>query len=863
MLQRIAIIFLFLVTASITYADIHVYGTAVSGNVGENVKVTFKVDGFQDVTGFQFVIKYDQSKLSYVKLDDLSALSLSENTNFTVIPSEGKIKTQWDDPQTTGADLANGTILLSVVFNGICGEQSQVDLIKDGFFDLLFIDPFGDVIPTTITPADVTVTGAPCGGAQPVLTIGSNIPVKSGEQVCIPVKAGAGFDAISGMKTEIVFPDGCGVINEIRNLTTILPDFTISDIGITGNKVVVDWTSSGAGTISEGTTIFQICYTPGDGCCDQTKPITFQNNIFSISGGGTTDVATSGSMKVSCDIVQPCNITGFGLIASDHTAPTGSDIKMTVTVKDFKDIVSMGYSLDWDPTCLELNATTPVELPANNLLTGLTLGSFNSPSQGCLIVFWFDSEANGITLPDDYVLFTVNFKVLGTSGVCKVNFGSKCMSSTAEILNVNGTSLPLNFCSGDVTIGTPGLSIVDVSKSDATCADLCDGAIEIKVVGASSPVISWSNGAGNVTKLTNLCPGNYTVTVTDGANSTSKTYTISSPPAIVVAVASVTPATGGGNNGAIDINVSGGSGNFSYAWSTTPPATTQDISNLTAGSYSVTVTDVNSKCTATLSVAVTDGNTALSGSIQAKKFGEFDLSCANACDGALTAVPSGGTPPYTYLWSRGAATTATITEVCAGNYSVTITDAGGKTSAANYAILSPAAIKADFDITFPTDEETKDGSIRIIPSGGAGNYSYVWTTPEGSASTDALVNIGTGLYSVTVSDINGCTSLFSKTLTPGGKECFESIGAITPNGDGKNDKLLITCLGNIQSKLLVFNRWGQLVYEASNYANNWEGTDPSGNPLPDGGYYWVLEVKETTGAIQIYKGSVSIIRSLK
>jgi gliding motility-associated-like protein len=863
MLQRIAIIFLFLISASLTFADIRVYGSATPGNVGENVKVTFKVDGFQDVTGFQFVIKYDPAKLSFVKFDDLSALSLSESTNFSVIANEGKIKTQWDDPQTTGADLANGTILLSVVFNGICGDQSVVNLIKDGFFDLLFIDPFGDVIPSTIEAANVTITGAPCGGEKPVLTVNSNIPVKSGEQICIPIKAGTGFESISGMKTDIVFPDGCGTINEIRNLTTILPGFDVNDIAITGNKVLLNWSSSGAGTIAAGTTIFEICYTPGDGCCDQTKPIAFQNSTFTKSGGGTLDVTTDGSMKVSCDIVQPCNFTGFGLIASDHTAPTGSNIKMTVSVKDFKDIVSMGYSLDWDPNCLELDATTPVELPANNLLTGLTLGSFNSPSQGCLIVFWFDSEANGFTLPDDYVLFTVNFKVKGTSGICKVNFGSKCMSSTAEILDVNGTSLPLNFCSGDVTIGTAVLGIVDVSKKDATCADACNGSVEVSVVGATNPVISWSNGAGNVTKLTNLCPGNYTVTVTDGANSTSKTYTISAPPAIVVAVASVTPATGGGNNGAIDINVSGGSGNFSYQWSTTPPSTTQDISNLAAGNYTVTVTDVNNSCTSTLAVTVTDGNTALSVSINAKKYGELDLSCSGTCDGELTAVPAGGKPPYAYKWSRDGVTTSVLSNVCAGSYTVTITDADGKTSTANYAILSPSPIKADFDITYPTDAETKDGSIRVIPSGGAGGYTYQWTNPDGVGNVDAVSGIGVGVYAVKVTDKNGCSIVFSKTLTPGGKECFEGIGAITPNGDGKNDKLLITCLGNIQNKLIIFNRWGQKVYESSNYSNNWEGTDGTGNPLPDGGYYWVLEVKETTGAIQVYKGAVSIIRSFK
>ena len=95
------------------------------------------------------------------------------------------------------------------------------------------------------------------------------------------------------------------------------------------------------------------------------------------------------------------------------------------------------------------------------------------------------------------------------------------------------------------------------------------------------------------------------------------------------------------------------------------------------------------------------------------------------------------------------------------------------------------------------------------------------------------------------------------------KDVFSGIGAITPNGDGKNDRLLITCASTTVNKFSVFNRWGQLVYEESNYKNGWEGIDKHGTTLPDGGYYWILEVKETNGSTQVYKGSVSIIRSFR
>lgn len=862
MLQRFTFLFICLIISAVSYSQLRVYGTSVSGNVGENVKVSFKVEGFQDITGFQFVIKYDQTKLSYVRLDDLTALSLTSD-NFTLIESEGKIKTQWDDPSTVGADLSNGSILFSVVFNGICGSTSQVNLIKDGFFDLLFIDPNGDQVPVTIEPAAVTVTGTPCGGAPAVLQIDNSILANADEKKCFAVKASTGFTNITGLQTEIVLPTGCGTINEITNINSSIPGLTASNISISGNKVTLNWSSTGAANLPNGTSIFEICYTPGNACCDQTLPIAFQNSTFTQIGGSTSSEAIPGSIKIACGGVQPCELTGFGFIASDHTAPQGSEVAMQVTVQGFNDVIAMQFSMDWDPNCLELVDPDPIELPTNNLLPGFTTGSFFSPQNSCRVVVWADPGANGVTVPDGTVIFTIKFRVKGSSGICRVNFGNECMTSSVEILKTDNTTYPLNYCSGDITIGKAQLSIVDVAKKNASCGGVCDGAIEISVTGASNPVISWSNGAGNVTNISNLCAGDYTVTVTDGANTTSKTYTITQPQIIQITPTSITPATSG-NNGAIDINVSGGSGNFSYTWSTTPVSTTQDLSAIPAGTYIVTVTDVSNGCTNTASFVVPNGAAELGVSIQASKHGQFDLSCNNTCDGTLTANIVGGSTPYIIKWSRNNETTSSILNVCKGNYSVTVTDAAGKTSTASYNIIAPQAITANFDIVFPTDDTKKDGTIKIRPEGGVTPYAFAWAGPDvTSGNTDAVLGVGVGTYTVTVTDANGCTELFSKNLTPGGKGCFESIGAITPNGDGKNDKLIITCLGSVQNKLLIFNRWGQKVYEATNYDNDWEGTDLGGATLPDGGYAWVLEIKETTGAIQVYKGSVSIIRSLK
>jgi len=865
MIKKIVLLSILLLTYSLSYADIRVYAEPASIAAGATGKVNIKVDGFAKVAGFQLNITWDPTKLTFQEVGDLGALGMDPDNDFTAFP-DGRLRATWSHPQSSEANLANGTTLFSITFEGICGSTSMIDIVNDGFFTVQFNDSNGDPIPHTVTPGTVSVTGTPCGGAQTVVKV-ATIDGNSDSKTCVSVLAGSGFTSVTGLSFDINFTNTCAAFNEIKDINSILGGLTASnfDLSQAANGIIkLNWTTSVATSLGTNSKLFDICLTPNKNCCNTTMPITLSNVTITLAGGATNNLTEPGGINIKCGTGSDCNPTGFAMIASDHCALPQETITMDFTVQDFDQVIGMQFAIDWDPTCLQLN-DEGIIIPDNKPVTGLNAGKFNPSGNGCLIVLWDDPNGEGVSVPDGTVIFSLSFKVLGTLGTnCSVNIGAKCLPSGMEFIHQDNSVISATTCSGDVQIKEcdNGLKITDIAVQNSKCENPCTGSIEFNVSGGTNPVIKWSQPGLSGSSVTGLCPGSYTVTVTSGTDSVSKTYQIAlGTAAINISTAAVTPATSG-NNGAIDINVSGGTGTFTYQWSTNPAATTQDISGLAQGNYTVTVTDSGSGCAKTYTVTVPGNSTGFSATITALKYGDYDLSCSDACDGALTVTPNGGAGNYSYKWSFKDLTTPVITGLCSGAYTVTITDGAGATTTATYTLKSPPKMYVDFEIVYPTDEQNNDGSIKANVLGGKEPYQYNWSGQTTSTEQE-INNLAVGTYNIIVTDANGCSVSATTVLTVGGKGCYEGIGAITPNGDGKNDRLLITCASATNNKFSVFNRWGQLVYQESNYKNGWQGVDKHGNTLPDGGYYWVLEVKEVSGGTQIYRGAVSIIRSLR
>ena len=186
-------------------------------------------------------------------------------------------------------------------------------------------------------------------------------------------------------------------------------------------------------------------------------------------------------------------------------------------------------------------------------------------------------------------------------------------------------------------------------------------------------LIAWSNGA-TTEDLTGLGAGTYELTVTDANGcevSIDGGVEITEPNILEIAIDATADAScNGATDGSIDITVSGGTAPYSYAWSN--GATTEDLAGLGAGTYELTITDANG-CEAKIDggVEITEPNI-LEIAIDATA----DASCNGAADGSIDVTISGGTAPYTYAWSNGAAT-EDLSGLGAGTYELTVTDANG------------------------------------------------------------------------------------------------------------------------------------------------------------------------------------------
>ena len=397
-----------------------------------------------------------------------------------------------------------------------------------------------------------------------------------------------------------------------------------------------------------------------------------------------------------------------------------------------------------------------------------------------------------------------------------------------------------------------GLNIDVESTIDVSCIDACDGSIDITVTGGQQPyTYNWSSGQA-VPDPGSLCAGSYDVTVTDANNLTATLFgiQINAPStALMLTTNSVTIPTADQNDGAIDINVTGGWGNYTYSWNGPNgfSANTQDVGGLEEGTYTVTVEDANG-CVQIMTF------TLISERIEVELFGT-DPSCNGMDDGEVDAVVSGGSGTYTYDWNIDQGT-PTIFGLPGGTYSVTVTDDAnpGLTAEASITLTDPDPIEIDVIVT--ASSGAADGTATATVTGGTMPYAYAWSN---GATTEVADGLRGGFYGLQVVDAYGCEAFLAQIEVPVDGECLSTKEVISVNGDGKNEEFIIQCIENYNNTLSIFNRWGQLVYEATNYDNTWNGVDQSGNPLPEDGYFFVLEYEDNGETLQI-KGAITLLR---
>ncbi len=413
------------------------------------------------------------------------------------------------------------------------------------------------------------------------------------------------------------------------------------------------------------------------------------------------------------------------------------------------------------------------------------------------------------------------------------------------------TTEPFALALPESSIDTAGAVVTDV-----TCYGGTDGAINITVTNGTAPItFQWSLPSSNE-DLVNIGAGTYTLVITDanGCNRNGQpyTFTVDQPDSIVLTAAATAPTCFGLTDGEIDLTI----GNAvlpiqTINWSNA--ATTEDISGLAAGQYSVVVTDDNG-CQKTLETTLTQPT-----EIELTT-STTDLSCNANSSGQASLDVSGGAGNYTYLWSDSS-TNQNLTGADAGNYAVTVTDANGCTvEASGIGISEPDVLTllASADETILAGYTTE---LEVLSTdGGTGALNYAWLPNNSVANptsdrTDATPS-ETTLYLVTVTDENGCTAVDSVLITVNDIPFIAPTG-FTPNGDNLNDRFELVLSPAVQlGELKIFNRWGQLI---SDDVTGWDGTYKAKQQAMDS-YIFQAVVIFPDGEKKSYQGDFVLIR---
>ena len=383
-----------------------------------------------------------------------------------------------------------------------------------------------------------------------------------------------------------------------------------------------------------------------------------------------------------------------------------------------------------------------------------------------------------------------------TGGTAPYTYLWSNAATTASLSGIAGTYFvtitDANGCTdtSSVTITEPtALVAASVVDASVTCNGGNDGAATVSATGGTAPYsYLWSNAA-TTASIVGVTAGTYNVTITDANGCTdTSSVTITEPTALIASgVVDASVTCNGGNDGTATASATGGTAPYTYLWSNA--ATTASIVNVTAGTYNVTITDANG-CTDTSSVIITEP-AALAASGMTT-----NVSCNGGNDGTIDISVSGGTAPYTYLWSN-AATTASIVNVTAGTYSVTITDANGCTDNSSVTITEPIVLTASGVATNVSCNGGNDGTVDLSVTGGTAPYTYAW---DNSATTEDMIGLTAGTYSVTVTDANGCTATASATITE--STLLVTNGTITD----------VSCLGSADGSIDVTVTGGTTPY---------------------------------------------------
>jgi subtilisin-like proprotein convertase family protein len=617
-----------------------------------------------------------------------------------------------------GEAVASGASNYPVTYswdNG--GEGDSLTSLCVGTYAVTLEDAVGCAITDTVnihSPASFTATASAsasscgqCNGSASAQVAGGAGPFtflwNTGDTASSIANLCAGNYSVT-----ITDAGGCSVLKSV--LISGSPDLVTmqasSNIQCSGTC-----TGSASVTVATGTAPYTYSWMPGgyataivNGLCAATYFVTTTD----ANGCETTDTIT---------IAQPAALNASPNTSANVTCNGASDGMVSVNVTGGMP----PYSYVWDPA---VGNTASV--------SGLSSGIYTvyvSDNNSCA-----DTVAFTITEPAAITLFTSS-----TAASCGASNGTATCTPSGGIApftyawspaggnastavnipagNYNITVTDSNGCmqSAFVSVnnaGAPSLSIQ--STTDVLCNGDSTGSAAVATAGGTPPfTYSWSPVGGNNSAAINLPAGNYVVTVTDG-NSCIATLNIpvGEPAALQVNILTTNISCLGNCDGAVSLQVSGGTGTYTYFWCDN--STAPSVIGLCAGSCSVEVSDANG-CTSNQSVNITQPASALTLSTA-----HSDASCAGCANGWASAFVNGGNGPYSYTWNTvPQQTTSLITGLLPGIYVVCVTDANNCTRCDSVEVMD-----ASVGINDPAKESSP---LYVYPNPLSNSASFIFS----------------------------------------------------------------------------------------------------------------------------------------
>jgi len=370
-----------------------------------------------------------------------------------------------------------------------------------------------------------------------------------------------------------------------------------------------------------------------------------------------------------------------------------------------------------------------------------------------------------------------------------------------------------------------------------------------------------SNLRDGETVQSNLSPGQYCVTITERRSDCIQEfcYTVRMQNDLSITPSITAVTNSDGNNGAISLDVVSDD-DLAFSWSN--GATSRDIDDLAPGEYTVTITGAED-CEVVESFDV-EWNAIFTDNIVGERGGT--VSCMGETDGIISGEILGGCGGNR-VYLDGEVVDLPIENLAPGSYLIRVDDRCDNSDERTIVITDPTMIVAVAGETLCSNGSS--GSIALDITGGSGEY--ILDPSSGTVSGTTVSDLSPGTVTILIMDTNGCEILQEYTIDdcgPGGDSiCSKARNVISPDGDGVNDEFIIGCLSagssaNQPNELGIFDRWGRKVFGATNYDNSWEGIDEnSGEKLPEGGYMWILTVDSADRPRQIYRGTLTLLRS--